>query len=105
MSLFSFILTGCLPFDPSDFPKCLLLCKAMFNWMGGMGILIFVISVFPALGINGQVIARLETSAPTLNKTTIKMTNTAKFLYTIYLSFTAMDFLLLIPTTDRKSVV
>lgn len=90
-----FTTTGCSPFDIDTLPKSLLLMKSIYNWMGGMGILIFIISVFPALGINGQVIARLETPAPTLEKTTIRMTDSARGLYIMYFSFTLAEFILL----------
>ena len=90
-----FTTTGCTVIDVSAFSKGTLLWKATSNWLGGMGILIFVISVFPALGINGQVIAKLETPTPVLEKATIRMTDTAKVLYSIYICFSLLEFVVL----------
>ena len=100
-----FTTTGSTVMDLSLFTKGMLMWKATSSWMGGMGILIFIISVFPALGINGQVIARLETPAPVLEKATIRMTDSARILYITYISFTILEFLLLelgssMPTFD-----
>lgn len=90
-----FTTTGSSVMDVGIFSKGMLMWKATTNWIGGMGILIFIISVFPALGINGQVIARLETPSPVLEKSAIRMTDTAKILYITYISFTLLEFVLL----------
>ena len=100
-----FTTTGSTVMDAALLGKGILMWKATSSWIGGMGILIFIISVFPALGINGQVIARLETPAPVLEKATIRMTDSAKILYITYISFTILEFLLLelgssMPTFD-----
>ena len=87
--------TGSSVLDVTLFSKGMLMWKATSNWIGGMGILIFIISVFPALGINGQVIARLETPSPVLEKSAIRMTDTAKILYITYIVFTLLEFVLL----------
>ena len=42
-------------------PKGILFWRSFCQWLGGMGILIFAISILPALGISGQRIARAET--------------------------------------------
>ena len=90
-----FSTTGSSVLDVTLFSKGMLMWKATSNWIGGMGILIFIISVFPALGINGQVIARLETPSPVLEKSAIRMTDTAKILYITYIVFTLLEFVLL----------
>ncbi len=89
-----FSTTGCTAFE--DFlPNSLLLWKAISHWLGGMGILVFVISILPALGINGQTIVRAETPGPVLEKMTVRMSDSAKILYLTYFSFTIMEFILL----------
>ena len=60
-----------------------------------MGILVFVISILPALGINGQYIARAESPGPVLEKMTVRMSDSAKILYLTYFTFTALEFILL----------
>ena len=75
--------------------RSLMLWKAISHWLGGMGILVFVISVLPALGISGQCIARAETPGPVYQKITTRISSTSRALYTTYFSFTIIEFLLL----------
>ncbi|MDO4544930.1 MAG: TrkH family potassium uptake protein [Bacillota bacterium] len=90
-----FTTTGCTAVSGSVLTRSLLLWKAISHWLGGMGILVFVISILPALGINGQLIARAETPGPVLEKMTVRMSDSAKILYITYFSFTLAEFILL----------
>lgn len=90
-----FTTTGCTAAVGGVFSRTLLLWKAITSWLGGMGILVFVISLLPALGINGQFIARAETPGPVLQKTTVRLSDSAKALYLTYISFTVIEFILL----------
>lgn len=90
-----FTTTGCTAVATGILSRSLMLWKAISNWLGGMGILLFVISILPALGINGQMIARAETPGPVLRKMTVRMSDSAKILYITYLSFTIIEFILL----------
>ena len=91
-----FTTTGCSVFDINQMPKCIMRWKAVASWFGGMGILVFVVSIFPALGISGQSIASAETTGPTIAKLDAKYADTGKFLYLVYLAFTVTEFVLLI---------
>lgn len=73
----------------------LLLWKALSDWLGGMGILVFVISVLPALGISGQSIVRAETPGPVYQKTTTTAADSARMLYITYFTFSLAEFILL----------
>ena len=100
-----FTTTGCTAVADGSLSESLVLWKAISNWLGGMGILVFVISILPALGINGQIIVRAETPGPVLEKMTVRMSDSAKILYITYISFTLIEFLLLefsgtMPTFD-----
>ena len=90
-----FTTTGCTVADHGMLGHSLLLWKAISHWLGGMGILVFVISLLPALGINGQIIARAEMPGPVLQKTTVRMSDSAKALYITYITFTVAEFILL----------
>lgn len=91
-----FTTTGCTVFDINTMPKCILLWKAISNWLGGMGILVLVVAVFPALGISGQSIASAETTGPTLEKLDARYSDTGKFLYKVYMLITVAEFILLL---------
>ncbi|NLY71759.1 MAG: TrkH family potassium uptake protein, partial [Clostridiales bacterium] len=75
-------------------PKGLLFWRSFSQWLGAMGILIFAVSLLPALGISGQRMAKAETPGPTLNKIVPRMSDSAKILYLIYIIFTVLAFLL-----------
>ena len=91
-----FTTTGCTCLYNSDIAHSLMLWKGLSNWLGGMGILVFVISILPALGISGQFIVRAETPGPVYEKTTVRISNSARALYVTYSSFTVMVFVLLL---------
>lgn len=77
-------------------PHALVLWRSIENWLGGMGILILIISMFPNLGFTGQSIAQAETTGPTLEKLDAKFSDTGKYLYLIYSSLTLILFFLLL---------
>lgn len=97
-SVSGFTTTGCTAVHDAFLSKSLLLWKAISHWLGGMGILVFVISILPALGINGQVIVRAEAPGPVLEKMAVRMSDSAKILYITYLSLTLLEFVLLLPS-------
>ena len=90
-----FTTTGCSVFDINEMPKCIMMWKAVASWFGGMGILVLIVSIFPALGISGQSIASAETTGPTIAKLDARYADTGKFLYLVYIGFTAAEFILL----------
>lgn len=77
-------------------PKGLVFWRSFSQWLGGMGILVFAVSLLPTLGISGQHMARAETPGPTLNKIAPRMADSAKILYLIYLGFTLVSTILLL---------
>lgn len=95
-----FTTTGCTAFSYDMMPHALLMWKATANWLGGMGILVFVISILPALGINGQFIVRAEAPGPVFEKMSVRMSDTAKILYISYISLSLIEFLLLLLGSD-----
>lgn len=95
-----FTTTGCTCLSIQEIPHSLMLWKALSNWLGGMGILVFVISILPALGVSGQFIVRAETPGPVYEKTTVRVSNSARALYVTYSTLTVMEFILLI--TSKK---
>ena len=90
-SVAGFSTTGCTAFDFDTMPRCLLLWHAVSNWLGGMGILVLLVSIFPALGISGQSIASAEATGPSLVKVGAKFSDTGKFLYLTYATFTLVE--------------
>jgi len=73
----------------------LLLWKAITHWLGGMGILVFMIALLPALGIGGQKISSAEAPGPDISKIAPRAQDVAKLLYIIYIGLSVIEFLLL----------
>ena len=76
-------------------PKSILFWRSFTHWLGGMGIIVFVMALLPAIGISGQVVAYAETPGPVKDKMTAKFADTAKGLYRIYICMTLIQVLLL----------
>ena len=94
-SISAFTTTGCSILDSEAMPKSLILWRGICNWLGGMGILVLVLSVFPLLGISGHTMAKAEAPGATFDRMGSKATDTGKFLYFIYIFLSATEFLLL----------
>lgn len=95
-SVAGFSTTGCSVLDINAIPLSMLMWRAVCHWLGGMGILILLISIFPLWGINNQSIAAAETPGPQTEKLETNYSNTGKFLYLTYLTLSVAEFILLI---------
>ena len=82
--------------DIEILPKGILFWRSFTHWLGGMGILIFAIALLPALGINALHIAAAETTGPSMDKLSPKMTDSTRILYVIYIGMTVMETILLL---------
>ena len=75
--------------------KCMLFWRSFTHWVGGMGILVFMLAIVPATGGSLVHILRAESTGPSVEKMTPKLSATAKHLYLIYIALTAVMFVLL----------
>ncbi len=82
--------TGATIFSGLDeMPKAVLIWRAVLQWLGGMGILVLTIAILPMLGVGGMQIFRAEVSGPMKDKKfTPRIAETAKALWTIYITLT-----------------
>ncbi len=72
-----------------DLPKSILYYRQQLQWLGGMGIIVLAVAVLPMLGIGGMQLYRAETPGPVKDtKLTPRITETAKALWLVYLTFT-----------------
>lgn len=83
-----------------DLSKATLMWRSFSHWIGGMGILVFILAVLPMAGDYNMHIMRAESPGPSVGKLVPKIRVTAKLLYTIYFVMT-----LVMIERDRKSVV
>ena len=79
-----------------DMPKCMLMWRSFANWIGGMGVLVFIMAFLPLGGAQNLHIMRAESPGPTVSKLVPKMRTTALILYLIYFIFTVIMFITLL---------
>jgi len=77
-------------------PKSILFWRSLTHWLGGMGIVVLTVAIFPLLGIGGLQLIKAEAPGPTVDKITPKITETAKILWYIYLGLTVAETVLLL---------
>lgn len=66
------------------------------HWLGGMGVLVFVMAVMPLSGDRSMHIMRAEVPGPTVGKLVPRARKTAMILYLIYLGLTVLETLFLL---------
>ena len=72
-----------------ELPRSILYYRQQLQWLGGMGIIVLAVAVLPMLGVGGMQLYRAETPGPVKDtKLTPRITETAKALWYVYLSFT-----------------
>ena len=81
--------------DIESIPAGVLFWRSMTHWIGGMGIIVLAIAILPLLGIGGMQLFTAEAPGPSSDKLHPRITDTAKRLWLIYVSFTLAETLLL----------
>lgn len=78
--------------------RCLLYWRSFTHWLGGMGVLVFLLAVLPLThGYEGFTIhiLRAESPGPSVGKIVPRMKETAVILYVIYIGLTILDIVFL----------
>lgn len=73
----------------------LLFWRSLTHWVGGMGVLVFVMAIIPNVSTRSIHIMRAEVPGPVKGKLVPKMRETAKILYLIYIAMTVVQIILL----------
>ena len=82
--------------DVEILPKSVLFWRSFTHWIGGMGVLVFLLSLLPLAGGYHMNLMRAESPGPSVSKLVPKVQSTAKILYTIYLGMTVLQIILLL---------
>ena len=91
-----FTTTGSTILDKIEtLPKSILFWRSMTQWIGGMGIIVLTIAILPLLGIGGMELFVAEAPGPTKDKIHPRIKETAKRLWIIYFSLTALETVIL----------
>ena len=117
MGAVPFVLTGCIP-NPVDamfetvsgftttgasilpgvegLPNGILFWRSFTHWIGGMGVLVFLLSLLPLTGGSHVNLMKAESPGPQVDKLVPKVQSTAKILYGIYLALTLLELVFLL---------
>jgi len=76
-------------------PRSILLWRSLTQWLGGMGVVLLFISIFPRLGVGGSQLFDREFPGPLPERLRPRVRTTARLLWTIYVGFTAAEIALL----------
>ena len=71
-------------------PRGILYWRSLTQWIGGMGIIVLTVAIFPLLGIGGIELFAAEAPGPTSDKLHPRISETAKRLWFIYVGLTVL---------------
>lgn len=70
--------------------------RSFTHWIGGMGVLVFLLAIVPLSGGSNMNLMRAESPGPSVGKLVPKMRYTARILYGIYLVLTILELIILL---------
>ncbi|MBQ9777650.1 MAG: TrkH family potassium uptake protein, partial [Clostridia bacterium] len=92
-----FTTTGATIFgNVESLPRAVLIWRSFTHWVGGMGVLVFIIAFVPLSGGRNMYIMKAESTGPDVGKLVPRVRTTAMILYSIYLGITALEVILLL---------
>jgi len=96
-SVSGFSTTGATIFsDIASLPKSIHFWRCFTSWVGGMGIIVLTVAVFPLLGVGGLQLLQAEAPGVTVDKVTPRVAETAKIIWLIYAGLTVAETILLL---------
>ncbi len=84
--------------EVESLPKGVLLWRSFTHWVGGMGVLVFVLALLPEAAGDSIYLMRAESPGPSVGKLLPRVKSTAKILYLIYIAITALEIIVLLIT-------
>ena len=82
--------------DVEALSHCAIFWRSFTHWIGGMGVLVFLLAVIPLSGGSNINLMRAESPGPSVGKLVPKVRYTARILYIIYFAMTLLEFIFLI---------
>ena len=82
--------------EVESLPKCMLMWRSFTHWVGGMGVLVFIMAFMPLSGGQNMHIMKAESPGPSVSKLVPRVKTTALILYAIYLIMTLVMFVMLL---------
>ena len=82
--------------DVEVLPRCILFWRSFTHWIGGMGVLVFLL-IMPPLAVGGRMnLMKAESPGPSVSRLVPKVQATAKILYILYVIMTLVEIVLLL---------
>lgn len=82
--------------DVEAMSHCSLMWRSFTHWIGGMGVLVFLLAVLPMVGGSNMHLMKAESPGPSVGKLVPKVRFTAQILYLLYIVLTVLEFILLL---------
>lgn len=82
--------------DVEALPKAHMFWRSFTHWIGGMGVLVFLVALLPLSGGSNVHLIRAESPGPSVSKLVPKVKSTAKILYLIYIGMTLIQIVLML---------
>jgi len=81
---------GSILTDVEALPHSLLIWRALTQWLGGLGIIVLALAVFPRLRVGGRQLFESELPGPEIESLTTRIRDTARRLWILYVALTAV---------------
>jgi trk system potassium uptake protein TrkH len=95
-SMSGFTTTGATVFTRIDGqPQGILFWRSWIQWLGGMGIIVLFLAIFPLFGVGVLQLYRGEVTGPAPDRLVPKIGQTAKLLWSVYVILSVCELLLL----------
>ncbi len=82
--------------DVESLPNCMNMWRCFTHWVGGMGVLVFIMAFLPLSGGQNMHLMKAESPGPSVGKLVPRVKTTALLLYSIYFVLTLAEFILLL---------
>ena len=82
--------------DIESLARCSLFWRSFTHWIGGMGVLVFILAILPMAGGTHMNLMKAESPGPSVGKLVPKVRQTAIYLYGIYIILTIIEIILLL---------
>ncbi len=82
--------------EVESLPKCILMWRSFTHWIGGMGVLVFILAILPMSGGYHLSLMKAESPGPDVSKLVPTVQSSAKILYGIYIIMTIIQLIILL---------
>ena len=79
-----------------ELSHCTNMWRCFSHWIGGMGILVFLLAVLPLVGGSNMQLMKAESPGPSVGKLVPKVRFTARILYVLYVALTVLQVLVML---------